>query len=338
MTGENPKAAQPPPIDFVGGSAAMQRVFGTIQQVAMTNVDVLICGETGTGKELVARSLHLSSSRADHPFVAVDCGAIPENLLESEFFGHERGAFTGADQRRIGLLEHAHGGTFFMDEVGELTLMLQAKLLRALQERTIRRVGGRDQIAVDVRIVAATSRDLMELIREKRFREDLYYRINVVRVDLPPLRLRGDDLGLLVEHFAQRYSRELGKQVVGITPEAYNVLAHYPWPGNVRELQNVMRRGIALTHNSLITLDDLPDQVVSRANLANGSGAAGPATEGGFFAARDECLRRFEVDYLRQLLMRHKGNVKLAADEARLPRGTLYRLLKNHQLDGAEFR
>ncbi|MDZ4685893.1 MAG: sigma-54 dependent transcriptional regulator, partial [Planctomycetaceae bacterium] len=241
--------------DFVGSSPRMKKVFETIAQVATTDVDVLIIGETGTGKELVARSIHLRSHRNGQPFVAVDCGAIPENLLESEFFGHERGAFTGADSRRIGLLEYANGGTFFLDEIGELPLMLQAKLLRTLQERKLRRVGGREEIKVDVRIIAATARNLEEMIQQGRFREDLYYRINVVRIDLPPLRLRGDDLGLIAEHFAQRFSREMGKDVVGITPEAYNVLTRYRWPGNIRELQNVIRRGIALTKRQMISLD-----------------------------------------------------------------------------------
>lgn len=323
--------------DFVGSSPRMKKVFETIAQVAATNVDVLIIGETGTGKELVARSIHHCSPRADQPFVAVDCGAIPENLLESEFFGHERGAFTGADSRRIGLLEYANGGTFFLDEVGELPLMLQAKLLRTLQERKLRRVGGREEIKVDVRIVAATARNLEEMIQQQRFREDLYYRINVVRIDLPPLRLRGDDLGLIIEHFAQRFSREMGKAVVGITPEAYSVLARYRWPGNVRELQNVIRRGIALTTRTMISLDDLPDELVASAGegtVADGSPEAIP----GFFAQRDKFVTEFEREYLSTLLRKHQGNVKAAAVEADLPRGTLYRLMKNHHLDGEQFR
>ena len=223
----------------------MQKVFDTIQRVAESGVDVLIVGETGTGKELVARSIHRRSRRANKPFVPVDCGAIPESLLESEFFGHERGAFTGADNRSIGLLEFADGGTFFLDELGELPPMLQAKLLRTLQERKIRRVGGRTEIDVDVRVVAATARDLEKMIQQQVFRQDLYYRINVVRIDLPPLRERGDDLGLLAEYFATRYSREMGRTLAGITPEAYQVMSQYAWPGNVRQLQNVIRRAIA---------------------------------------------------------------------------------------------
>lgn len=318
--------------DIVGTSPPMQKVFETISQVAESDVDVLVIGNTGTGKELVARSIHRRSRRANKPFVPVDCGAIPESLLESEFFGHERGAFTGAENRRIGLLEFADGGTFFLDEVGELPLLLQAKLLRTLQERKIRRVGGREEIDVDVRIVAATARDLEEMIRQKQFREDLYYRINVVRIDLPPLARRGDDLGLLAERFAIRYSREMGKDVSGITPEAYQVLAQYSWPGNVRELQNVVRRGIALTQDAMLGLDDLPDYVVASSGQRTNGG------ERGFFQIRDEHLAKFEREYLSSLLKQHQGNVKTAAQEARLPRGTFYRLMKNHGLDGADFR
>ena len=185
---------------------AMRKVFETIQQVADSDVDVLVHGETGTGKELIARSIHRRSRRAAGPFVPVDCGAIPESLLESEFFGHEKGAFTGADSRRIGLLEFADHGTFFLDELGELPLVMQAKLLRTLQERKIRRLGGREEIGIDVRIVAATARTLDEMIRQGSFRQDLFYRINVVRIDLPPLRERGDDIGLLAEYLVNRYS------------------------------------------------------------------------------------------------------------------------------------
>jgi two-component system NtrC family response regulator len=315
-----------------GTSPAMQRVFATIRQVAGSDVDVLIQGDTGTGKELVARAIHRRSRRAAGPFVPVDCGAIPETLLESEFFGHEKGAFTGADARHIGLLEFAKGGTFFLDEIGELPLLLQAKLLRALQERKIRRVGGREEIPIDVRIVAATARDLDEMVRRKQFREDLYYRINVVRIDLPPLNRRGDDLGLLAERFAARFSRELGKEVSAITPEAYQVMAQYNWPGNVRELQNVIRRGIALSQDSMIGLDDLPDHLVAAA------GRRADPDGKGFFQQRDAFVAQFERDFLTALLRRHSGNVKTAADEAQLPRGTLYRLMKNHGLDGSDFR
>lgn len=318
--------------DIIGGSKGMQKVFSTIEQVAQSNVDVLVVGETGTGKELVARAIHRRSARASAPFVPVDCGAIPDNLLESELFGHERGAFTGADARRIGLLEFADGGTLFLDELGELPLPMQAKLLRTLQERKIRRVGGREEIDVNVRIVAATARPLDQMVRDGTFRQDLFYRINVVRIDLPPLRERGDDIGLLAEHLANRYGREMGKNVRGITPEAYQVLAQYRWPGNVRELQNVIRRGIALTRESMIGLEDLPDDVVASA------GEIGAADSQGYFAKRDQYLAQFERAYLEELLTRHAGDVRTAAKEAHLPRGTLYRLMKKYGLDSGRFR
>jgi DNA-binding NtrC family response regulator len=318
--------------DMIGTSTPMQKVFATVQQVADSNVDVLIVGETGTGKELVARSIHRRSGRESAPFVPVDCGAIPDNLLESELFGHERGAFTGADSRRIGLLEFADGGTFFLDELGELPLQLQPKLLRTLQERKVRRVGGREEIDIDVRLVAATSRDLEAMIRQELFRQDLYYRINVVRIELPPLRLRGDDIGLLAEFFANRHSREMNKPTPGITSEAYQVLKQYPWPGNVRELQNVIRRAIALSRDAAIDLDDLPDEVI----IASGQRDAGDTVS--YFQLRDEYVAKFERQYLSDLLKRHGGDVRSAAREAKLPRGTLYRLLKNHNIDSAHFR
>lgn len=319
--------------DMIGGCAAMQKVFEIIAQVADSDVDCLIRGETGTGKELVARSIHTRSKRHEKPFVPVDCGAIPENLLESEFFGHEKGSFTGADRKSIGLLEFADGGTFFLDELGELPLLLQAKLLRTLQERQIRRVGGRQEIPVDVRVVAATSRDLDAMIEAGEFRRDLFYRINVVRIDLPPLRERGDDLGLLAEGFAFKFSKEMNRDVRGISPEAYQVLSQYAWPGNVRELQNVIRRAIVLSKDSLIGVDDLPDSLVADA----GRGTKTPEATG-YFEQRDVHLAKFEKQYLTDLLKRHQGDVRAAAAEAQLPRGTLYRLMKNHAIDGGQFR
>lgn len=323
--------------EIIGASRGMRRVYETIEQVAGSNVDVLVLGETGTGKELVARAIHRRSQRASGPFVPIDCGAIPDNLLESELFGHERGAFTGAESRRIGLLEFADNGTVFLDELAELPLLLQAKLLRTLQERKIRRVRGREEIEIDIRVVAATARDIDAMVRVGHFRQDLYYRINVVRIDLPPLRSRGDDIGLLAEYFANRHSREMAKPVSGITPEAYQVLRQYAWPGNVRELQNVIRRGIALSKGTMIGLDDLPDEVVVAAG-ERGAQEREASGESGYFQLRDEHVARFERQYLTDLLTRHRGDVQAAAREAKLPRGTLYRLMKNHALDSTEFR
>ena len=317
---------------FVGSSLAMRKVFSTIRRVAKANVDVLIMGETGTGKELVARSVHELSDRRGGPFVPVDCGAIPENLLESEFFGYEKGAFTGAERQRTGLLEMANGGTFFLDELGDLPQMLQAKLLRTLQERKLRRVGGNQEVDVDVRIVAATSRDLDLMVQEREFREDLFYRINVVRIDLPPLRERGDDLGLLAEWMVEKISRENGAPVPAISTEAWSILSRYSWPGNVRELQNVIRRALALSENDVIGPEDLPVPLVAAASASQG------ILGRSFFELRDEHLTRFEREYFESLLERHNGNCKEAAKEARLPRGTLYRLLKNHDIEPADFR
>ncbi|MGE0710607.1 MAG: sigma-54-dependent transcriptional regulator [Planctomycetota bacterium] len=319
---------------LVGDSPAMRRVFDVIERVAATDVDVLILGETGTGKELVARALHERSGRKDKRFVPVDCGAIPENLLESELFGYEKGAFTGAAGRSIGLLEYAHQGSFFLDELGELPPLLQAKLLRALQERSIRRVGGRQEVPVDVRVVAATGRDLEQEVKEGRFREDLFYRVNVVKVELPPLRDRGDDVLLLAESFRERCSAEMNKPVDGFTAEVREVLREYRWPGNVRELQNVVRRGIAMTRGKQVTLEDLPDHLVVNA------GAVGVAEgeEQGFFDLRARRMAAFEKEYLAKKLQDFDGDVTAAARSARIPRGTYYRLMKNHGLKAADFR
>ena len=319
--------------DFLGESPAMRQVYSIIDRVAASSVDVLVTGETGTGKELVARSIHIRSRRSGGPFVPVDCGAIPDTLLESELFGHERGAFTGADARRMGLVEFADGGTLFLDEVGELPPPLQAKLLRVLQERRIRRVGARQENAVDVRVVAATSRPIDRMVESGEFRRDLFYRINVVRVDLPPLRSRGDDIGLLAECFANRAAQEMGRAAGGLSTDVYQVLKGYHWPGNVRELQNVVRRAIAMTRSNVAGVDDLPDEVVAAAGRANAEAGAV-----GYFAQRAEHIARFERHYLTDLLTRHAGDVSAAAREARLPRGTLYRLMKGHCLDGATFR
>ncbi len=320
--------------DFLGESPAMQQVYSVIDRVAGSAVDVLVTGETGTGKELVARAIHRRSRRSVGPFVPVDCGAIPDALIESELFGHERGAFTGADTRRMGLVEFADGGTLFLDEVGELPLPLQAKLLRVLQERRVRRVGARQENAVDVRVVAATSRNIDQMVDRGEFRRDLFYRINVVRIDLPPLRARGDDIGLLAESFANRAAQEMGRSFGGLSTDVYQVLRSYHWPGNVRELQNVVRRAIAMSRSTTAGVDDLPDDLVAAAGKQGGveSGAVG------FFAQRAEHVARFEKQFLTDLLTRHLGDVTAAAREARLPRGTLYRLMKSHGLDGATFR
>ncbi|MBI4408500.1 MAG: sigma-54-dependent Fis family transcriptional regulator [Gemmatimonadetes bacterium] len=318
--------------DMIGRSPGMLAVFEAIERASASDVDVLILGETGTGKELVARCIHQRSRRSGNRFVPVDCGAIPEDLLESEFFGHERGAFTGAMSRSLGLVEFAARGTLFLDEVGNLPPRLQAKLLRALQERRIRRVGGTEEIEVDVRVVAASSLDLDEEVRQQRFRSDLYYRINVARIELPPLRERAGDIALLAAHLTSRYARELGLESIEIDPEALEVLCGYDWPGNVRELQNVIKRVLAMGPQDVIRVENLPDEVVARsANRPIGNGE-------GFFRLREHHMAAFERQYLSQLLRGHVGDVSSAAAEARLPRGTLYRLLKKYGFNPSDFR
>ncbi|MBW1683883.1 MAG: sigma-54-dependent Fis family transcriptional regulator [Deltaproteobacteria bacterium] len=248
---------------IVGSSQVMQRVYELIAQIANTKANVVITGESGTGKEMVARAIHEGGERCSQPFVVVNCAAIPENLLESELFGHVKGAFTGAIQNKTGLFEAAGGGTLFLDEVGELPLSLQVKLLRAIQEKTFRRVGGtRDQRA-DVRIVAATNRLLDEDVKTGRFREDLYYRLNVIEIPLPPLRERPDDIALLVGHFIEKYARELGKEVTGCSEETMQKLLRYRFPGNVRELENVIERAVALSREATIELESLPPALLN---------------------------------------------------------------------------
>jgi DNA-binding NtrC family response regulator len=318
--------------EILGQCAAMQRVFENIQRVAEINVDVLIVGETGTGKELVARAIHQRSRRKDGPFVPVDCGAIPGELMESEFFGHERGAYTGAQTRTLGLLEFANQGTFFLDELNQLPLLLQPKLLRVLQERKFRRVGGTKEIDLNVRIVAASSVSLEDEVKKERFKLALYHRIHVVRIELPPLRQRTGDIPLLIDHFVAFSAKEMDKGRVEISPEAMEVLTSYSWPGNVRELQNVIKRTIALAQREVILVEDLPDELVAHAGEPSSQNA------GGYFILRECRLASFEKDYLRNLLGACRGDVTSAAREAQLPRGTLYRLLKKHELNPAEFR
>jgi two-component system response regulator PilR (NtrC family) len=236
----------------------MQAVFNTIQMVANTNSTVLVTGESGTGKELVARAIHFNSLRRDRPFVAVNCGAVPETLLESELFGHIRGAFTGADANKKGLMEVAEGGTIFLDEIGEMTPPMQVKLLRVLQDRRFRRLGGTTEVQADVRVVAATNQELPKAVQEGRFREDLFYRINVLSIPLPPLRDRVEDIPLLAEHFLTTFATEMGKQVRTISADAMKLLQAHPWRGNVRELQNAIERAVALEQTESVLPESLP--------------------------------------------------------------------------------
>ena len=246
---------------MVGRSQAMAAIFKLIERVGPSDASVLICGETGTGKELLARAIHNKSPRRERLFVAVNCAAIPASLLESELFGHVKGAFTGAYTDRAGRFQRAHGGSVFFDEIGDMAPSLQAKLLRVLQEKEFEKVGSTLTQKVDVRVIAATNKDLKKLMREGTFREDLYYRLNVVAIDVPALKERGDDLPLLVEHFLEKYGRELGKKVEGITPRAVEAMRGYDWPGNVRELENIVERAVALSSASTIDIDDIPSEI-----------------------------------------------------------------------------
>jgi len=246
---------------IVGESASMRDIFRLVEKIAPTNSTILIRGESGTGKELVARAIHARSLRSAKPFFALNCAAIPENLLESELFGHEKGSFTGADARKIGLVEAASGSTLFLDEIGDLTLPLQGKILRALQEKEVKRVGGTETIPVDVRIVAATNRDLEGMMKTGQFREDLFYRLNVIPVDLPPLRERASDIRALVGRFLDKANASHGTAVGGVSPEAMDLLVRHPWPGNVRQLESLVERAVLLCEGTTIRPEDLPTDV-----------------------------------------------------------------------------
>jgi two-component system response regulator PilR (NtrC family) len=302
---------------IIGRSAAMAKVFATIEMVAPTNSTVLIGGESGTGKELVARAIHHASLRRDRPFVAVNCGALPETLLESELFGHVRGAFTGADSNKKGLMEAAEGGTLFLDEIGEMSPAVQVKLLRVLQDRRFRRLGGTDEVQADVRVIAATNRELPALVADGRFREDLYYRINVLSVQLPPLRDRVEDIALLAEHFVEHFSAQMGKRVKTISADAMRLLESHQWRGNVRELQNAIERAVALEQTETVLPGTLPEEV--RAAGVRPAAAEGPLVaaelpelgEGFDLEARGEELYRH---YL-ALALERSGGVQVKAAE-----------------------
>jgi two-component system response regulator AtoC len=302
--------------NVVGRSEAMLQVYKTAARVASTDATVLIQGESGTGKELVARAIHTASPRASGPFVAVDCGAIAEGVLESELFGHARGAFTGAQVARRGLFEEAHHGTLFLDEIGDIGQNLQARLLRALQEGTIRRVGTNEPIAVDVRIVAATNRDMEAAVKQGSFRADLYYRLHVVSIRIPPLRERREDIPLLAEHFAQKHGRAEGS---AISPEAREFLIAHEWPGNVRELENVIARALALNPSGVVVPEDLPESI--RAAISTPAKAPLPDV------SDRPSLAELERRYASQVLQETGGNKTRAAEILGIDRKTLYRIL-----------
>jgi DNA-binding NtrC family response regulator len=253
--------------NIIGKSKTIEDIFKVVRQIADSKSTVLIMGESGTGKELISRAIHYSSNRRNYPFVTINCAAIPETLIESELFGHERGAFTNAIEKKLGRFEIAHQGTLFLDEIGELSLTTQAKILRFLEEKEFTRVGGSKTIKVDVRLITATNKDLPQLLKKGSFREDLYYRINVVPIVIPPLRERKEDIPLLLDHFIRKFNKENGKDVKGLSKEALELILNYEWPGNVRELENLMERLIALTHKEYIQADELPFSLVNGSKI-----------------------------------------------------------------------
>ncbi|MGA2604711.1 MAG: sigma-54 dependent transcriptional regulator [Verrucomicrobiia bacterium] len=308
--------------NIIGESPAMRVVFETVQQVAPSRATVLITGETGTGKELIAKAIHNLSPRKNGPFIAVHAAALPTSLLESELFGHEKGAFTGAVERRIGRFELADGGTLFLDEVGELEPPMQVKLLRVLEERAFERVGGAKTLQVDVRLVAATNKELKKLVSEARFRDDLFYRLSVVTVDLPPLRARREDVPLLVRAFLDEFSRENNKQVRELTPDALNVFLAYDWPGNVRELRNAIEQMVVLARGERLTLRDVPVAIRSGADLSRINAVrTGMTVEGA------------ERQLIEQALKETDGNRTKAAQKIGISRRTLHRKLKGYGIE-----
>jgi transcriptional regulator with PAS, ATPase and Fis domain len=305
----------------------MHRVISLVEKVSVGDVNILITGESGTGKELIARAIHNLSKRRMHPFIPVNCGALPENLFESELFGHERGAFTGAVKTKPGLLEFANNGTFFFDEIGELSLQLQVKLLRMLEDRQIRRVGGHKEIDIDIRVIAATNKNLAELVKESKFRDDLYYRLNTIQIQIPPLRERTDDILPLAYHYLNELSAKNERSIQRFSSEAENALQHYPWPGNVRELQNMISRAYYLCSSRVIQKADLPlpdtgKKIALDDRMFNMD----------YKDAKEYVLEKFEVEYLTHQLRRNGGNISQTAAVCGIDRRTIHRLVNKYNL------
>jgi two-component system response regulator PilR (NtrC family) len=314
--------------NIIGTSPRMQELFRVIQTLGTTQSTVLIVGESGTGKELVARAIHNHSLRAEGPFISINCGAFPETLLESELFGHVKGAFTGAFQTKKGLFEAADRGTIFLDEIGEMSLSMQVKLLRFLQERTLRPVGGTDEIPVDVRVIAATNRDLQKMIAEGRFREDLYYRVSVIPLELPPLRERKEDIPVLAEHFLQKYNLQMQRSILRISPDALKCLVEYDWPGNVRELENTLERAVAFESTEEIRVERLPGRI-SCLQIA-GSSPLSKIPENGFDLEKH--LASIEKNFLVSALQQASGMQTKAAELLRMSFRSFRYLAKKYDL------
>lgn len=338
--------------NIVGRSVKMREIFNIIEKISPTSATVVIEGETGTGKEVVSQTVHMMSPRKDKPFIVFDCGAVPESLIESELFGHEKGSFTGAIMTRKGLFEMAQGGTIFLDELGELSLDLQPKLLRVLEQREVRRVGSNKPIPINVRVIAATNRSLEDEVKAGRFREDLFYRLSVVRLFLPSLRERAEDIPPLIDHFLEKMecNRDFdgSRRIKRVNPAVYDALMQYEWPGNVRELANIVERACSFAESDVLQLEDLPDYVASVYNPHRGPDPSQPREqwtevpskselkEQPFKEAKETWISTFERDYITDLLNRHGGNISQAAREADIDRKYFRKLMGKYGIEADE--
>lgn len=318
--------------NLVGKSNSMQKIFDMIETLAQSDANILITGESGTGKELVAKCIHNNSHRNRNQFIPVNCGALPESLFEAELFGYEKGAFTGAENRKIGLLEYANHGTFFLDEVGELSKNSQTKLLRVLQDKKLRRLGGNDLFDVDIRIISATNRNLKELLSNGIMRDDLYYRLNVINIHLPLLRERAEDIQLLANHFLQKSAERYRKKITSIEKEAINILENYYWPGNVRELENIIERAVALTKDEIISISDLPGHLKVKNNKQKNFNNIS------LKEARSSAIEEVDKQYINFLLVKHNGNISKIAQDIGMSRRNLYHLFGKYGIDPISWR
>jgi len=318
--------------NIIGVSQSMRNIFDQVRKVADSNITVLIYGESGTGKELIARAIHYNSERKNGPFADLNCAAVPENLIESELFGHEKGAFTGAYTKKFGKFEQANGGTLFLDEIGDMPLMIQAKILRAIQERSFERVGGQQKIKVDVRIISATNKDLKSEVEVKNFRDDLYYRLNGFPLYLEPLRNRSDDIPLLIKHFITKFSAEMSKRVEEPSPEALIALKLYPWPGNIRELENVIQRAIVLVerNSSELKLENLPLEIQNLYYEKSRNKPKEILSNLKISSNKMLSFEEIEKRVIQEALMRAEGNVTLAAEQLKIGRATIYRKIDKY--------
>jgi len=318
--------------NIVSADSRMQDVFKLVTKVLNNDITVLIYGESGTGKELISRAIHYNGNRKNNPFVVVNCASIPRELLESELFGHEKGSFTGAHQRKLGKFEVANGGTIFLDEVGELEMLLQAKLLRVIQEKAFDRVGGTELIKTDVRIISATNRDLKDAVDKKEFREDLFYRLNSFPIFIPPLRHRKGDILVLAQHFLESLSKKLGKEIKGFSKKALKLIYDYPWPGNIREMENTIERCMIIADKDIIDVDDLPTHLKTADSVITSD------FTGNIFS--DDTIIPFEKlkeESIRHALKVTKGNIVEAAKKLHLGRATIYRLMERYNIEHKVF-